>query len=79
MPVGMRSWLVRCLSLALLAGWGGVLHVSSASAAPGWTLQPTPSPAGASSALLRGTSCLTSTVCMAVGSWDNAGDDVDVG
>jgi hypothetical protein len=47
------------------------LASAAAAAATGWSIQPTPNPAGSPVSLLNGVSCTSATACTAVGGYNN--------
>jgi hypothetical protein len=59
-----RGFMIAAATAALVLG-----SASAASAAAGWAIQPTPSPAGATSSSFAGVSCPSATRCVAVGSY----------
>lgn len=63
-----RAWAALAAAAGLLAL--AIPSGGAQAAASGWTIEPSPVPAGATDSVLSAVSCATSTVCMAVG---NAG------
>lgn len=59
------------------AALSALLFVGPASAQPAaaarWSIQPTPMPAGSTSAVMRGVSCVSRSACVAVGGFANRG------
>jgi hypothetical protein len=68
------SWQRQARAGAVLAtGMAVVLLLASAAAAAasGWSIQPTPNPAGVSYSILNGGSCASASACTAVGDYGN--------
>jgi hypothetical protein len=63
-----RSVIAVAVALLPLGLWA-----PSAAAASGWSVQPTPNPAGNTSVTLTGVSCTSGSACTAVGWWEQPG------
>jgi len=64
--VGVRKRLVAA-AIGALALVIAAVSAPLASAASGWTIQPTPNPSGVTEVNLNGVSCASSTACIGVG------------
>jgi hypothetical protein len=65
--VGIRRYAVAVAVGVVAIAIAAVGAPMAASAASGWTIQPTPNPPGATQANLNGVSCASATACVGVG------------